>query len=108
VVLRSAEQMCAAASGNPYVKGGRDPAGLFIGFLADIPDREAVAALDPQRSPGDSYEVRAGEIYMHLTTGAADTKLTNAYFDSALKTVCTVRNWRTVLKLIEMVDEGRA
>jgi uncharacterized protein (DUF1697 family) len=31
--------------------------------------------------------------------GVARTKLTNAYFDSALKTVCTMRNWRTVLAL---------
>jgi uncharacterized protein (DUF1697 family) len=31
------------------------------------------------------------------------TKLTNAYFDSKLKTVSTARNWRTVLKLLEMV-----
>lgn len=108
VVLRSAEQMRKTALGNPYLKAGAEPAGLFVGFLADTPDRRAVAGLDPQRSPGDRYEVRGGDIYMHLTTGAADTKLTNAYFDSALKTICTVRNWRTVLKLVEMVDEGRA
>lgn len=32
----------------------------------------------------------------------ARTKLTNAYFDSTLKTVSTARNWRTTRKLLEL------
>jgi uncharacterized protein (DUF1697 family) len=40
---------------------------------------------------------------MKLGKRVSDTKLTNAYFDSKLKTVSTVRNWRTVLKLAEMM-----
>lgn len=43
-------------------------------------------------------------IYMHMPDGMADSKLTNAYFDSKLKTVSTVRNWRTVTKLLAMMS----
>ena len=35
--------------------------------------------------------------------GVADSKLTNAYFDSKLATVSTGRNWRTVSKLVELM-----
>ena len=44
------------------------------------------------------------EIYLHLPGGVADSKLTNAYFDARLATISTARNWRTVLKLLEMTQ----
>jgi hypothetical protein len=34
----------------------------------------------------------------------ARSKLTNAYFDSKLKTTSTGRNWRTVIKLLELMN----
>jgi uncharacterized protein (DUF1697 family) len=40
-----------------------------------------------------------------LPNGGARTRLTNAYFDSKLATTSTVRNWRTVVKLVEMIGE---
>ena len=64
---------------------------------------ESVASLDPQRSAPDRYIVRGQEIYLHLGRSAADTKLTNAYFDSRLATISTGRNWRTVTKLVELM-----
>jgi len=103
VVIRNTEEMSRISRDNPFVK--MDPAWLYVMFLADEPDQKAVAELDAQRSPGDRYEVRGRDIFMTLTTGAADTKLTNAYFDTKLKTVSTSRNWRTVLKLVEMCAE---
>jgi hypothetical protein len=45
-------------------------------------------------------------VYLKLGTGAADTKLTAAYFDSVLGTVSTFRNWRTVGKLVGMCDNA--
>ena len=36
--------------------------------------------------------------------GVARSKLTNAYFDRALATVSTIRNWRTVLAVLELAE----
>ena len=46
--------------------------------------------------------LRGRDIYLHLPNGVAKSKLTNAWFDSKLATTSTVRNWRTVIKLLEM------
>ncbi len=105
VVVRSGEQMQRAVRSNPYLTPGADPKSLYVLFLADTPSGKALLALDPERSPGDVYRVIGGEIYIRLAAGAADTKLTHAYFDSALETVCTMRNWRTVTTLAEMAGE---
>lgn len=104
VVLRTAKDLQGVVDGNPFLKPAADPKALFVGFLADRPDPRRVAALDPKRSPGDSFEVLGREIYFCLPNGFARTKLTNAYFDSGLATISTFRNWRTVLTLLEMVQ----
>ena len=75
---------------------------LHVVFLADLPDGAHVEALDPNRSPSDEFAVLGREIYLHCPNGLARTKLTNNYFDSRLSTTSTMRNWRTVLKLLEL------
>ena len=101
VVTRTAAELVAAVKRNPFVKHA-DPAHLHIAFLAGKPRAAKIAALDLDRSPGDRFEVLGREIHLHAPNGMAKTKLTNQYFDSKLSTVSTVRNWKTVHKLIEL------
>jgi uncharacterized protein (DUF1697 family) len=103
VVLRTAAEIDAVIRGNPFLKAGAGEEMLHVCFLADLPDADRVAGLDAGRSAPDSFAVVGREIYMQLVNGAAKTKLTNAYFDSKLRTVSTMRNWRTVLKLAELL-----
>ncbi len=102
VVLRSHEQLAQVARNNPFLKAGKPEATLHVSFLADEPAAEAIAKLDPNRSPGDEFRVIGSEIYFCFPNGAGNTKLTSSYLDSRLKTVGTTRNWATVLKLVEM------
>jgi uncharacterized protein (DUF1697 family) len=102
LVLRTAEELAQVLETNPFLAKGTAEETLHVMFLADLPAAEAVAALDAQRSPGDTFLLRGREVYFHLPNGVARTKLTNAYFDTKLKTVSTLRNWRTVKTLCEM------
>jgi len=104
VVLRSAAEMRKALKDNPFVAAGADPSLLHVYFLADSAAKQAVAALDYDRSPGDSFVVKGKEIYLHLPQGVARTRLTNVYFDKQLGTVSTMRNWRTVETLVNLLD----
>jgi len=103
VILRSADELNKIITDNPFGKS-TDTAALHVAFLADQPDRARAARLDPKRSPGDIFELRGREIYLHLPNGVARTKLTSSYFDSVLATTCTVRNWRTVQKLRDLLE----
>jgi len=101
--LRSAKELQAVLTGNPFLAGGADEKALHVLFLTGEPDPAAVAALDPQRSAPDAFAVRGREIYLHLPNGVARTRLTNAYFDAALATTSTGRNWRTVRTVAELL-----
>lgn len=102
VVVRTAAELSGVARANPFLKAGADEGTLHLMFLADAPTAERVAALDPKRSPPDEFVVKGRDIYVRCPNGVARSKLTNAYFDAKLATTSTMRNWRTVLKLVEM------
>jgi len=103
-VVRSALEIRAVLAGNPFLAGGADEKALHVLFLASEPDPAAVAGLNPERSAPDAFAVRGREVYLHLPNGAARTRLTNAYFDRALGTTSTGRNWRTVRTVAAMVE----
>lgn len=102
VQTRSIAELRDVLDSSPLIRSGFDPAVLSVLFLADAPDRGAVAALDPDRSPGDTFVVRGREIHVACPNGLARTKLTNAWFDARLRTISTGRNWRTLSKLVQL------
>ncbi|MGH2394526.1 MAG: DUF1697 domain-containing protein [Candidatus Limnocylindria bacterium] len=102
VVTRTAAELHDAAKNNPFLPRESDTGTLHVAFLAAKPEHANVATLDPDRSPPDEFVIRGRDIYLRLPNGVARSKLTNAYLDSRLGTTSTLRNWRTVLKLVEL------
>jgi len=106
LVMLDAGQITSIAHGNPYLdKEDIDPKQLHVVFLAEQPNAEQLAALNPDRSPPDSFVAHGRAIYLHCPNGVARTKLSNKYFDRVLDTTSTIRNWRTVLKLAELAQQ---
>ena len=102
VVVRTAADLRDIVRANPFVQSGAESNKLHVFFLADRPDPALIDALDANRSPGDEFKALGREVYLHCPNGVAGSKLTNSYFDSALATTSTARNWRTVNKLLEL------
>ncbi|HTF89358.1 MAG TPA: DUF1697 domain-containing protein [Planctomycetota bacterium] len=105
LVLRSSLELQDVARKNPFLSAGADPDRLHVSFLAEKPAAKQVAGLDPKLGAPDEFALRGREIYLHTPNGFTRTKLSNAYFDRALQTTSTVRNWRTVLALCELTRE---
>jgi uncharacterized protein (DUF1697 family) len=103
IVLRDATAWATLIDSNPFLGRGADPDTLHALCLSQTPSGEALARLDPNRSPNDEYVAHGRDIYLRLPSGVARTKLTNAWFDSKLQVVSTLRNWRTILKLGDLV-----
>ena len=104
IVLRSARQWRALIDGNPYLQRGVDPKALHAGCLSALPEPARTIRLDPRRSSPDEFELRGETLYLCLPNGVARSKLTNAWFDSTLGVVCTIRNWATVTRLAQLLD----
>ena len=102
VVIRTAPELSRVSRARAFE--GADERHLHVMFLREMPTPAAVRSLDPDRSAPDEFIVDGREIYLRLPQGVARSKLTNAYFDRALGTVSTGRNWRTVRALAEMAS----
>jgi uncharacterized protein (DUF1697 family) len=103
VIVRDAAALAAVARENPLLEDGAQLGELHVGFLADAPTAARVAALDPARSPPDVFVVRDREVYFRFPKGVGKSKLTVTYFDAKLATTITLRNWRTVGALLELL-----
>lgn len=106
VVTRSAAELRRVGEANPYLAPDTDTSTLHVAFLAARPTAAQIKSLDPDRSPPDEFTVRGREVYLRLPNGVGRTKLSNAYLDSRLGTTSTLRNWRTVLNLVELTGSS--
>ena len=100
VVIRSRAQLAAVASASPF--DGAAPTAVHVAFLSGFPTVASVAALDPDRSPPDTFAVVDREVYLHYPNGSGRSKLTLDYLERVLGVRATARNWNTVTKLLAM------
>ncbi|MHB8319550.1 MAG: hypothetical protein ACYDEP_10045 [Acidimicrobiales bacterium] len=74
--------------------------------MASRPSSSALADLDHAAFEPEEFAVQGKEVYLHLPDGMARTKLPS-YLDRRLNVAITIRNWRTVTKLMELAGEAR-
>ncbi|HEY6628352.1 MAG TPA: DUF1697 domain-containing protein [Acidimicrobiia bacterium] len=104
VILREREDLVAVARSHPFLDTEADPSRIHVVFLEVVPEADKVAALDPNRSPSDQFEVIGREIYLRYPNGQGRSKLSLDYFERVLGIAGTARNWNTVTKLLEMLS----
>jgi uncharacterized protein (DUF1697 family) len=106
VFIRSGEEMAKTLAENPFLKEKDiNPDWLHVTFLSDSPrqsDREAISKYD--FSPDRFYLVR-NEAYLYCPQGYGNTKISNLFFENRLKVSATTRNWKTVIKLVDLASE---
>ncbi len=102
IVARTAEQMREVAEAHPFFDRVPEEKLLMIAFLDRQPTAAKIAALDPNRSPGDLLEVHGQHVYLGFPNGSGRSKLDANWLDRSLAAVGTWRNWRTVQALVEM------
>jgi uncharacterized protein (DUF1697 family) len=100
VLLRSRSQLAKVVAANPF--GKRDPSTLHVTFLAGVPPRAKVRALDSDDAKPDDFRCLRQEVYLHCPNGYGRSKLTNAYFEKQLGVPATTRNWKTVRALTDL------
>jgi uncharacterized protein (DUF1697 family) len=105
LVVTAAELMLVAAA-NPFVASGADEKALHVTFLFAPADADGFAGRELPAQTGEHAERAGPVIYLDLPHGYGRTKLNNAWFERALGTPATTRNWRTVLALVQMSGRG--
>lgn len=99
VVVRTAEQLQRALAANPFPEC--DPSRVTIAFLAGPAAADAEEKVAALAAVDEPYLFAGLEVYVHYGHGQARSKLA-AKFAAVLGVSATVRNQRTVAKLVEL------
>ncbi len=78
---------------------------VHVQFLSDVPTQEAIDALDPARSPNDTYVVVGQTLHVHYGNGVARTKLTPDWVEKTLGVSATGRNLRTLEAVLALAEK---
>jgi uncharacterized protein (DUF1697 family) len=100
VMIRTAKEWAAVVDHNPYSDG--DDKTVHVGFLHAAPDaatKKCLAAID---CAPEELTVVGRDIYLHLPNGMGRAALPVQMERCLRPTAVTVRNWRTVTKLLEL------
>jgi uncharacterized protein (DUF1697 family) len=100
VVVRTKSELKAIVKANPYLKRGEDPSLLHVVFLPGA----ASASLEGIRVEAPEEMVAIGQqLHLFLPNGVGRSKLA-AELARPKGPGGTMRNWRTITKLIELAD----
>jgi uncharacterized protein (DUF1697 family) len=101
VFIRSAKDLRTILKKHPFLDRTDDGTKLHVTFLSERPTKEKVSDL-PTTKDSDELLVDGREIYLYCPNGYGNTKLNNAFLERKLSVRATTRNWKTVIKLVEM------
>jgi uncharacterized protein (DUF1697 family) len=91
-----------AISENPFRAAESEPNRVHLMFLSKVPSDPDVETLERIRGPNERFVLKRKVFYLHTPDGIGRSKLA-ARIERSLGVSGTARNWRTVLKLQEMI-----
>lgn len=105
VIVRTADEWAESVVNNPFWKEkDADIDRLHLTCLKEVPSPELLKKIKLFQFSLDRYEIIGNDVFIFCAAGYGTSKLTNPFFESKLKIPATTRNWKTVMKLHEMVQ----
>jgi uncharacterized protein (DUF1697 family) len=99
-LLRGAGEWTRIVAANPFrARAKSDPARLVVTFCREAPDPAALEALRADARGGEDFKAIGRELFAWYPDGMGRSKLALALSKNRLGTICTARNWNTVLKV---------
>ncbi len=103
VLLLTAEELRAAMAANPFPAGEEEPKSLHLFFLDAPPTNVDLASLAALKKANERYQLVGKVFYLHAPDGIGRSKLAER-FGRGWDVTITARNWRTVGKVMELVQ----
>ncbi len=103
VMVLSAETFRAAAEANPFPTSEASSKTVHLYFLAEPHTNFELSSLDAAKTSREEYHLGQQILYLHTPDGFGNSKLAQKV-PRALGVPTTARNWRTVMKILEIVE----
>ena len=104
VLLLNYKDVEKAYKQNPFPEGEEEPKSVHAFFLSSKPNMPNFEKMDEIKTETERYKLIDKVYYLHTPDGIGRSKL-GARAEKLLGVPATARNWRTVIKLQEMIKE---
>jgi len=101
VLIISVRDFEAAVATNPYLVTEQDAKTVHLFFLSDCPTDPDFDKLNSLKGSSERFKLIDRVFYLHAPDGIGRSKLASSV-EKLLGVPATARNWRTVLKLLDM------
>ena len=105
VILRTREELAAIVAADPLGDVADEPKRYQVLFLDGTLDHTRLADLDPATVAPEVFHLADREIYVWSPEGIQSSKALGALGERRIGVAATARNWRTVTKLLELMDD---
>ena len=106
VIVRTVDEFNQIVARNPFQdQQNKESNRLVVMFLAARPEGGAQDALRKAYDGPEEIFIIGQEMYIYYPDGMGRSKLSGSFIERKLKTVGTARNWNTVLRLQELLQQ---
>ncbi|MGB0837409.1 MAG: DUF1697 domain-containing protein [Flavobacteriaceae bacterium] len=102
VQIKDSSDLEMALKKNPFYNAPTDIKQLHVTFLKQAPSLDSYENLQSKYPSKDQFKIYQDQVYLLCKGKYHQSKYSNQFFEKHLKTPATTRNWKTVLKLIEL------
>lgn len=108
VIVRSTKDLEMVVENNPFYQENETEINqLHLTFLKESPVRENSEKAESYNYEPDRFVVHGKHVFVYCEGKYHQTKINNNFFENKLKTTATTRNWKTVLKLLELSKKAK-
>ena len=104
VLLLQAQDLNRAVAMNPFQDAESNPKSLHLGFLGALASNPDLKKLARFKADSEQFQLTGKVFYLHAPDGIGRSKLA-ANAEKSIGVAMTIRNWRTIGKIVEMVEE---
>ena len=104
-IVRTRDQWAGHPVSNPFPDAARDTPNYLLMLVAKDRIREdAAEVLQARAVAGEIVRKVSETVWIHFPEGSGTSKITPALMDKAIGSTATSRNYRTVCKLLDMLE----
>ena len=104
ILILQAQDLQRAVAMNPFPDAESDPKSLHLGFLGSLASNPDLKKLQRLKADSEQFQLIGKVFYLHAPDGVGRSQLA-AKAEKSIGVSMTSRNWRTVGKIVEMVEE---
>lgn len=100
VLVKTSDEVANILKNCPFEEAKKLEA--YFMLLASPPKKELMEMVREISYPNEEFVLTPNCVYIHYGNGAGKAKLNNNFFEKKLKVDATTRNYRTLVKLVEL------